>query len=449
MGALASPRPRLRHGAHAVRGPRAVRAARPGRATRGAQFLVLLAALAVAGPARAAGWSATAVFDRATCSPADRCVTEPAPRVAVNAKGQAVAAWIDTQDRARVAVAARPGRFGAAVTLGKSGLRPSPAIAPDGTVTVVWEQHEALVFARARDGKFGPAQPLAPKTKREDGDAHAAAQADGSVAVVYESNGDIRAVTLSPQGVPAAPVTLGQGGFGHNSVRAAADGTLTACCITPVNNDPNVPPDLAPKVAVHRGAWKLVSAPDLGEDGEIETVFANAQQLILGVIDVRSSGDASSSGIPGFSLDGAVPVFARVSKPTRGLAPDVAIDGSGRSVLVYGEKTGPKAFSREAPVYASIAGGPGRRLTSAQGYEPTVRPLGPGAIAVWQLPGAKWGVAVERDGAFRTVAAPRGPGPRRYLGEDFHYAYDLAANGTRAVLTWVAADGSIRVSERS
>jgi hypothetical protein len=34
-----------------------------------------------------------------------------------------------------------------------------------------------------------------------------------------------------------------------------------------------------------------------------------------------------------------------------------------------------------------------------------------------------------------------------HLGEDFNYAYDLAGNGDYAVLAWVAADGSIRLSE--
>jgi hypothetical protein len=34
-----------------------------------------------------------------------------------------------------------------------------------------------------------------------------------------------------------------------------------------------------------------------------------------------------------------------------------------------------------------------------------------------------------------------------HLGEDFNYAYDLAAGGNHAVLTWIAADGSVRVSE--
>jgi hypothetical protein len=315
-------------------------------------------------------------------------------------------------------------------------------------VTVVWEQGEGLRFARGKAGRFGEAKRLVPRSRREDASAHTAAQPDGSVVVVYESDDDVRALTLSPTGKPGAPVTLGEGGFGHDSVRADADGTLAVCCITPRESD------TAPRVAVYRGEWRLVRVPPVGEDGRIETVFANASRLLLGVIDVRTEGDAGVSGIPGTAVADrsdafAEPRWASVSKPTRGLAPDVTIDGSGRAVLVYQEKDGPRAFSRLAPVFASVAGRRAKRLTSGLAYQPTVRPLGAGAIAVWQGPGDKWGVAIERDGRFAAAPVPSGPGPERHLGEDFHYAYDLATNRGHAVLTWIAADGSIRVSELS
>src|SRR5262249_30003131 len=45
-----------------------------------------------------------------------RCVGESAPRAAVNEQGAAVAAWVDLRYRVRVAVADRPGGFGAAIT---------------------------------------------------------------------------------------------------------------------------------------------------------------------------------------------------------------------------------------------------------------------------------------------------------------------------------------------
>jgi len=414
-------------------------------------------------PAHAASWSTPRAYDRASCHPVRSCVLEPAPRVAVNATGAAVATWIDTHGRVRAAVATRPGRFGVATTLARRGLRPAPAIGPDGTITVVWQgDHGTLRFARraARRARFEASVRLAARgTKRGDDSARVAAEPDGSAVVVYESGDNVRTVTISSSGTPGAPATLGPGGFGHDSVRTAPDGTLAACCIQPVNNDPSVPPDTATKVAVYRsaGGWRLVAAAAVGKV-EIETVFASASALVLGTTQVVQGGDAGVLGVPGLAraeADDVVgpPLRAPVEHPGHGLAPDVTIDGSGRSVLVFQEKTKPRAFTRTAPVFASVAAGgattfPGRsRLDGREAYQPTVRPLGPGAIAAWQRPGSRWGVAIERDGRFHRAPAPRGPGPALHLGEDFNYAYDLATSGDYAVLAWVAADGSVRVGE--
>jgi hypothetical protein len=173
---------------------------------------------------------------------------------------------------------------------------------------------------------------------------------------------------------------------------------------------------------------------------------------VLGTIKVVHSGDAGVSGPPGMALAGAddvlaAPLRAPVTHPGRALAPNVTIDGSGRPVIVYQEKARPQAFSRTAPVYASVGAAGRRRLERRKAYEPAVRPFGPGAIAVWQLAHARWGVAIESNGRFRRAATPHGPGPEHYLGEDFNYASDLATGGDHAVLTWIAADGSVRVSE--
>lgn len=249
----------------------------------------------------------------------------------------------------------------------------------------------------------------------------------------------MRSVTISPAGVPAAPVTVGRGGFGRDTVRAAPDGTLAACCVHPVVSDPNVPPDTTTRLALHRpgAGWSLVPLGALGEADAVETVYATQTDLAR----------AGAGGILG------APLRAPVDSPGRGLSAHVTIDGSGRSVLLFQEKARPQAFSRTAPVYATVAPANAtalprarQRLTAAQGYEPAVRPLGPGAIGVWQAPRRRWGVAIERDGVFRPAPAPPGPGPSG-LGEDFAYAYDLQAAGTHAVLAWVAADGSVRVSE--
>ncbi len=287
-----------------------------------------------------------------------------------------------------------------------------------------------------------------------------AAEPDGSAVVVYESADRVRAVTISPAGLPGAPVTLGTGGFDHDSVRAAPDGTLAACCISPPTvRDPNIPPDTAQKIAVYRptGGWRLVPTA-LGDRGEIETVYGNAGALLLGFVDVRESGDAGYLGNPGLARAGAddildPPLLAPVTRPSRALAPSVAIDGSGRSVLVFQEKTRSQAFRRDAPVYASVAAPDAtalptrQRLDAHQAYEPTVRPFGPGAIAVWQGAASQWKVAIERDGTFAPAPAPPGARTRKFLGEDFDYAYGLGTAAGYAVFAWVAPDGSINVSE--
>ena len=427
------------------------------------RWVALIVALGVFGaaPAHAASWSAPRAYDRPSCDPVNSCVLEPAPRVGVNARGAAVGAWVDTRGRVRAAVAARPGRFGAATTLAPSGLRPSAAVGPDGKVTVVWQgKGGKLRFARRVGGRFGASARLAERgSKRGDDSARVAAQPDGSAVVVYESGDGIRAVTISAAGTPGAPVTLGKGGFDHDSVRAAPDGTLAACCIRPVVSDPSVPPDTAPRVAVYRsaGGWRLVSAAAVGTD-DIQTVFGTAGGLVLGTTHVMQSGDAGVQGVPGLARAGAddvvgAPLRAPVTRPNRGLAPDVTIDGSGRSVLVFQQKTKPQAFNRTAPVWASVASAGAssfparRRLDARQAYQPTVRPLGPGAVAVWQAPSSRWGVAIERDGSFRRAPAPSGPGPKMHLGEDFNYAYHLATAGDHAVLAWISADGAIRLSQ--
>ena len=419
---------------------------------------ILALALAPAS-AHAAGWSTPRAYDRPSCRPLNLCVSEPAPRVAVNASGAAVAAWIDTHYRVRAALATRAGHFGAATTLSAHGLRPGVAIAADGTATVVWQDaHGTLRYARGRT-HLGASARLTPRgSKQGDDSPRVAGEPDGSAVVVYESGDNIRAVTIPATGTSGAPVTFGPGRFDHDSVRAAPDGTLTACCVTPVATDPNVPADTAPRVAVYRpgGGWRLVSAAAVGKD-VIETVFGTASALVLGTLHVVHSGDAGNLGAPGLARAGADDVLgasqpAPVTQAGRALAPDVTVDGSGRSVLIYQEKTGSQPFSRTAPVYAAVttAGGFGARqlLDSRRGNQPTVRPFGTGAIAAWEAPHAGWGVAIESDGRFRRVRAPSGPGPQLYLGADFNYAHDLAAAGSHAVLAWVAADGAIRLSER-
>lgn len=387
--------------------------------------LALLFTLLMAAPASAAGWSPPAAFDPAHCKAAEACVIEPAPRVAVNARGAAAATWIDSRDRVRAA-AGSPLK---ATTLGKGGLRPTVTVGPDGTATVVWEDGDTLRFARGR-ARFGAAKQLA-----RGEFAAAAAQPDGSVVVAYESGDAVEAITISPRGKPGTPVAVGPGGVAH--ARAAGDGTLAVCCL----QNPF-------RAAVYRSAWRTVAVALPGEY-TVESEFADASGFVVGTTQVEQEGDAGIQGLPGLSRAGAddllgAPLHPAVKHSNRALEPDVTIDGSGRSVLVFQEKSAPRAFERTAPVYASVAGASRQTLDSGEAYQPTVRPLGTGAIAVWQATKARWGIAIERDGRFQSAAAPSGPGP---AFRDAHGAYDLATSGNHAVLAWIAADGSVRISQ--
>src|SRR4051794_37333402 len=174
------------------------------------RIAVIIALLATGvAPADAATWSTPRAYDRPSCHPVRACVLEPAPRVAVNARGQAVAAWVDTRGRVRSALATRPGRFGPATTLAARGLRPLPAIGPDGTATVAWQdQHGTLRLARRAAGRarFGASARLAPRSnKRGDDVGGIAAEPDGSAVVIYESGEAVRTVALSAAGTPSAP----------------------------------------------------------------------------------------------------------------------------------------------------------------------------------------------------------------------------------------------------
>lgn len=115
--------------------------------------------LAIGAAPAAASWSPAKGYDPApaacrkhTRSVPITCVGEPAPRVAVNPSGAAVAVWRDLRDRVRAAVADRAGHFGAAVTLSARGLQPTAAITPDGTVTAIWTDVTGHPSLRAPEG---------------------------------------------------------------------------------------------------------------------------------------------------------------------------------------------------------------------------------------------------------------------------------------------------------
>ncbi len=434
-------------------------------------LLTVVLALAAPAGAGAMTWSTPHTYSalQASCvhthtaHPRDCWPTETAPRAAVNAHGEAVAAWVDAAEHVRVVVADRPGHFEAAQTLGR-GLRPNVAVAADGTATVVWtagSQHtNILTFSQRKPHhRFAaPRRLIIATAPGGNDDARLAVQRDGSVVVAFDSRNVIWALRISEAGTPGAVARLDTGRFDHDSVRANPDGTLAVCCLDTTPPAPHTF-DHPTGIAVFRpGAGWRTLAPAVSADTNIETVAANRTTLVAGLIAVHTGGDAGALGVPGLlSTTGPANVFgpllpAFVDMPSRGLQPVVAIDGSGGSVLLYQNKLGPEAFTRTAPIWSVIAAPsatrtpPRKPVYAGAGYHPAVRPLGRGAIAAWQDPNERWHVALEAGGVFAPAPAPSGAGPTIY-GEDFNYDRDLATAGGYAVLAWTATAGRIRVSE--
>lgn len=432
--------------------------------------MLTVAGLALAVPQTAsAHWTKPSILDRGCGKPAYNCTNEPAPRAAVNARGQTAVAWVDRQMRVRVAAARATGRFGTPVTLGK-GLRPAVAVTASGTQIVVWSDGRRLRFARRTPGhRFShPAQLATPGSKIGDDDAKLAVQPDGSTLVVYQnawrdSRGTystrLRNVVISAAGHAGAVQTLGSGRLNHDSFRASSSGQAAVCCLASpaVANAPaslgNAPRFTTVASYAPGTGWSTITPP-LGPSEAVETVGPGTGAVALGTIDVHRRGDAGAFGLPGLlrlRADGtfAPALAAPVVSANRAFGPVVAIDRAGRDVLVYQEKTRAAPFSRSAPVYAVTAtpgGAAGARqlLDGNDAYLPLVRSYRDGAIAAWETPRNRWRVSIERGGAFTRAPAPSG-GPSR-VGEDFNYSRDMSTGGRYVVLCWTAIDGSIRAS---
>jgi hypothetical protein len=432
--------------------------------------MLTVAGLALVGPQTAsAHWTTPSILYGGCATPAYNCTSEPAPRAAVDARGQAAVAWVDRRTRVRVAAAGATGRFGRSITLGK-GLRPAVAVTPSGTQIVVWSDAGRLRFARRTPGhRFSrPAQLAVPGSKIGDDDAKLAVQPDGSALVVYEnayrdSRGTystrLRSVLISPAGKAGAVQALGLGTMSHDSFRASSSGHAAVCCLAspaavtapaPLGNTATF--TTVASYAPGTG-WSTI-APPIGPGDAVETVGPGAGAVALGTIDVRRRGDAGTLGVPGLlrlAADGtfAPALAAPVLSANRAFGPVVAIDGAGRDVLVYQEKTRSTPFSRSAPIYAVAAtpgGAPAARqlLDRSDAYLPLVRGYRDGAIAAWETPRNRWRVSIERRGTFTPAPAPSG-GPSR-VGEDFNYSRDMSTGGRYVVLCWTAIDGSIRAS---
>lgn len=417
---------------------------------------------ASAGIASAAGWSAPVVLEPAFGK--NPLNGETAPRVAVNARGQSVVAWIDAKGRVGAAGGDAHGHFTRIVTFETGGLRPAVTISADGTAVIVWSHSGRLRYVRRVAGhRFSSPAVLVPRSSKLSNDfARAAIQPDGSTLVVYEAASrtptagyvtQLRSVRIAPGGHPGKWTAIGPGSVRRDAFGLAADGHVAVCCLaTPAPL--GAPAQLSAVAGYTPTAGWATLAAQIGPKQVIETVAAGRGDVALGTVDVSHSGDVGLSGQPGLLRADArgvfgAPLAAPVTNPGRAFGPVVAIDGSGRNVLVYQEKAAPKAFSRLAPISAvtgprSGAFGARQILDRRPAYFPQMTAYRTGAIVVWEAPRHRWGVAIERDGRF--VAAPTPAGGPSNVGEDFIRSRDLAAGGRYAALTWTASDGSVRVS---
>ena len=380
-------------------------------------------------------------------------------------RGAAVAAWVDTHGRVRVAVATRPGRFGArddaraARAASRSGDR---ARRDDHRGLAGGSRHAAVRPPSRPPGAFRglrAARGARQQARRRLGQGRRRARRlRGRRLRVRRERPDGHDLELRDARSPA--VTLGKGGFDHDSVRAAPDGTLAACCIQPVNDDPSVPPDTATKVAVYRsaGGWRLVSAAAVGKD-EIETVFASASALVLGTTQVAAGRRRGRAGRPrararrGGRRRRRAPARAREPPRSRpGARRDDRRLGPQRPRLpgedqAAGVRPAPRPSSRASPPM----GRPRSRPAPGSTAERPTNPRSARSAPARSPPGSSRAHA----GAWRSNATAASAAPRRRAAQARRSTSARTSttpttsppSGDYAVLAWVAADGSVRVGE--
>jgi hypothetical protein len=418
--------------------------------------------------ASAKGWSSTAIVHPACgMKPAEGCSGETAPRAAVNARGQTLVAWLGQDRRIQVSSTGANGRFGREATIGK-GLRPSVAISAAGTQLVAWSSGTQLQFARRLRGRgrWRTFRLAASGDGAHDDSPRLVAQPAGSTLVVFESTLSnprttrLRTVVVSAHGTLGKIRDLGEGSVHRDGLRAATDGHVAVCCLAGPPPATPLPPWL-PRPETHVASfvpqvgWSILEPP-LGPSDVVQTVAPAGGAVAFGTIGVARRGEGDTVfGIPGvqrMAAGGAYepPHAAGVTDARRAFGSVVAIDGAGRSVLVYQEKDHPAPFSRQAPVYAVTAPSGERfaerqRLDGGAARQPSLIAYGTGAVAAWQVPGLRWRVSVERGGVFRRAPVPDGPGPS-LVSQDFYVNRDMVTNGRYVVLCWTALDGSIRAA---
>jgi hypothetical protein len=367
------------------------------------------------------------------------------PRAAISAAGSSTVAWRRADGRLVMSVGKKSGRFRAPKVIAKKPL--DYAVAPGA---VAYEARDGIhVYTRGRD------RHVATSTGSDiNGVAIAADPLGGYVIAERAFRRDkrrvytVRALSVDADGRRVGAVQeLGDGQFGIDarptqSLAVLPDGRA----LLVFQRESASFQDPEPVVFSTRPHGGSFAAPVVVGDGLTDPrVTVSGDHAALTVAKTAICGDTGCAGAPQripVNADGGLGTATgpSLSKPGRAFAA-----WSTPSALVFLLKTGPKPFSKEAPVRA-WAGGSLQTLTSARAHEPVALALsGERTLALWATR-TKFGAALAGpDGHFKKTSAPAGPGPALYHFNPTNR--DARSAGDWAIVTW-SHGKTVRVSIR-
>jgi hypothetical protein len=428
---------------------------------------VVGAALLIPASAGAAAWTRPATLSGPP--PKAKFPEDRVPLVAVNRRGESIAAWPakgEGPSPLLVAGATARGRFGRPRRVG-DGFLEAAAIAGDGTAVVTWRSGSVIKAAvRVRHGRFGRPQVLSlTGSGFSDIDSRAAVDRDGDVVVAWSSSkraagpgggfveqsraaflrsggrfgaartiaaGSVSGVTFDRAGRVIASLVLRteSGGvfpvpFARTSVALVAIGSASGRFDAPVtvSSSPtyNVRADVGPGGEIGVG-WERAEGPEANPYGPILTAIQS----------------------PGGQFE--APVSAPVARADRSSGPWLAFGAGDELAAVWRERLHPRSDGA-MPLYwaARRPGapfGPRQVVTASEVTHQLFATTGDGrAIMVWS-DGPLRAALYRSATGFMATSAPRGriATPLR--------ASSLAAAGDFAALAWRDADGRLRASVR-
>jgi len=395
----------------------------------------------------AAGWSPTQSFDAGAAQ-----FHEPVPRVAIDARGEALLAY-ETGDRKLVVRTRAHGRFGRPVTLARDTR--DYAVAPGA---VAYEARDGVHVAVRNGNRFKDRRVASSTGSEINGVAIAADPLGGWVVAErqFPRRGSakpyrVRTVSLDASGVPTSPPQdLGLGQFGLDARPTQALAVLpNGRAVLVFQREGAAYDDPDPVLYALRPHGGAFAEPVVVGDGLTDPrVTVAGDRAVLSVTMTTLCGDTSCAGQPRaipLNPDGTLgtPAGPTVARPNRAFAPWAA-----PGALVFQLKTKVKPFSREAPVRAAslTTNGPLQTLTKLPATEPVALALGNGrTLALWATRRGFGAALAGPDGSFEKTAAPAGPPPEIYHPNPTNR--DARAAGDYAVVAW-SRGHTVRVSVR-